>query len=106
EECSSEHPVGRDNAYDALLTCCVARQNEPSVRARRSGVASSDTPPTLHSRRNERSSFLLGSDQHHHLPPFHLRHLLDLSIRRQVLLHTIQQLATDVLMHHFATAET
>src|SRR5687767_15257690 len=48
---------------------------------------------------------LLRPEHHHHLPPFHERVLLDRGVRRQVVLHSAQQFATDFLVGHFAAAE-
>src|SRR5882672_184581 len=51
-------------------------------------------------------SLLFRCEHHHHLLALHQRLLLDHGMACQVLLHAIEELASDVLMHHFTAAET
>ena len=48
---------------------------------------------------------LTRSDDHHHLPPFHERALLHRTVLLQILLHAIEQLGAELLVHHLAAAK-
>jgi hypothetical protein len=49
--------------------------------------------------------FLLRSQDHHHLPPFHLRELLHLAKFSQIGFQPFQLAQADLLVRHFPTAE-
>jgi hypothetical protein len=48
---------------------------------------------------------LFGTQNHHHLPAFHLWLLLDFTVFRQIRLNTLQQPQTEFPMGMFTTAE-
>src|SRR5581483_88149 len=54
---------------------------------------------------NDGSSALPGRENHHHLPSFHLRILLQLGEGFRVLLHAGEQVHAQMLVRHFAAAE-
>src|SRR5438093_2952118 len=49
---------------------------------------------------------LLGSQQHHHLPAFHPRERFDDGVRLQVVADPLEQPDAELLVRHFAAAET
>jgi len=49
---------------------------------------------------------LLRRQHHDHLPPFHLRPLLDNPIRIQICPHALQQLDAEFLVGHFTAPKT
>jgi hypothetical protein len=50
--------------------------------------------------------FLLGAEDHHHLPPFHLGRLLDDADRGQITLDPFQDIQTEIAVRMLAPAKT